>query len=373
MAGADLLTVLLAGDDAAREDALARVLESRDRAGRSLVTDAERAVRHNPASTITTGADGVATVRVAHRGYVAGRFATRSIGELRRAVVGRAVPSAPAPTLSVLEGSTLLTDIGALQAMAATDTLFQVASQFNCLEAPHPAIVPVADYVHDSTQGPRAAISAFPGTLVRHYAALNGRGGAFTQSAERQLNLLAEALPREVGEVHNGYLRVQDLRDPDGAAAALAENADLIRVGVHDGIDVVLGADWWGAVEGTPTIAQVFTSTLAAGMYGPGEPVTGPLVGICRALLRAAYLGTLLAAVDLGRTRVVLTMIGGGAFGNPHPLIWEAVLEAFDEVSALGAGPLTVVVNSRTISQSIDSDLLDAECRRRGGAFRTLT
>jgi len=370
MAGADLLTILLAGDDAQGKEALARVRASRDQADRSLVADAERAVRQDPPKTITFDDDGVATVRVADRRYGGGRFATRSIGELRRAVVDRAVPGAPAPTLSVLEGSTLLTDIGALQAMAATDTLFQVASQFNCLEAPYAAIVPVADYIHDSTQGPRAAFSAFPGTLVRHYAAPDGRGGTFAQSAERQLNLLADALPREVGQAYNGYLRVEDLGDPDGAAAALAENADLIRVGVHDAVEVVLGANWWGAVEGTPRIAQAFTSTLAAGMYGAGEPVTGPLADVCRALLRAAYLGTLLAAVDLGRTRVVLTMIGGGAFGNPHALIWEAVLAAFDEVSALGAGPLTVVVNSRSISQSIDPAVVEADCRRRGGAFR---
>lgn len=105
-------------------------------------------------------------------------------------------------------------------------------------------------------------------------------------------------------------------------------------------------------------------------MYGQGEPVTGSLAEICRCLLRAAYLGTLLSAVHLGRTRVVLTMIGGGAFGNPHTLIWEAILAAVDEVSSLGAGPLTVVVNSRSISQSIKPDVVDAECRRRGGAFR---
>src|SRR5207237_739638 len=42
---------------------------------------------------------------------------------------------------------------------------------FNCLEAPGSFVTPVAEYFHDPTQGPRASISAFPATLVRHYAA----------------------------------------------------------------------------------------------------------------------------------------------------------------------------------------------------------
>ncbi len=37
-----------------------------------------------------------------------------------------------------------------------------------------------------------------------------------------------------------------------------------------------------------------------------------PTPAAARQLLRAAYLGTLLAAVSLGRTRVTLTLIGGG-------------------------------------------------------------
>jgi hypothetical protein len=62
------------------------------------------------------------------------------------------------------------TDIGSLQATAGAGTLFPAASQFNCLESPGPYVVDVADYFHDQTQGPRASISAFPGTLPRHYA-----------------------------------------------------------------------------------------------------------------------------------------------------------------------------------------------------------
>ena len=61
--------------------------------------------------------------------------------------------------------------------------LFQVASQFNCLEAPGSFVVPVADYLHDPTQGPRASVSAFPATLVRHYAAPQPGGQRFVQAS----------------------------------------------------------------------------------------------------------------------------------------------------------------------------------------------
>ena len=81
----------------------------------------------------------------------------------------------------VLDGASPVTDIGALQATAPAGSLFQVASQFNCLEAPDARITRVADYIHDPTQGPRASISAFPGTFIRHYAAPTAEGARFVQ------------------------------------------------------------------------------------------------------------------------------------------------------------------------------------------------
>jgi AhpD family alkylhydroperoxidase len=93
----------------------------------------------------------------------------------------------------VLDGASPATDIGALQATAPAGSLFQVASQFNCLEAPYATVTDIADYFHDSTQGPRASISAFPGTFVRHYAAPGRAGTRFVQTTNgRQLNLLDE-------------------------------------------------------------------------------------------------------------------------------------------------------------------------------------
>ncbi len=99
-------------------------------------------------------------------------------------------------------------------------------------------------------------------------------------------------------------------------------------------------------------------------MYGGGVNVE-----VCRQLLRAAYLGTLLSAVSLGRTRVVLTLIGGGVFGNPISLIWEAIQWALCEVEPLLARDLDVVVNGRNLGGSIEKEALVAAVGARGGVL----
>jgi O-acetyl-ADP-ribose deacetylase (regulator of RNase III) len=116
----------------------------------------------------------------------------------------------------------------------------------------------------------------------------------------------------------------------------------------------------------------VFTSTLAAGGYGLGEAFGGAVERICRQLLRAAYLGTLLAALSVGKRRVVLTMIGGGVFGNPHKLICECALWAVQEVERMGRGELEVVLNARDLSRGVDRTWLRGECEQRGGVLRSL-
>jgi hypothetical protein len=253
--------------------------------------------------------------------------------------------------------------------------LFQVASQFNCLEATGPHVVDVTEYFHDPTQGPRASISAFPGTLLRHYAA-PGAGGRFVQqSGGPQIDLLADVFASGKSPVRDGYLFDHGGMGAATLAAALEAGFDRIRLGVHDDVQVVLGYNWDGAVQDSERrrVAQVFTSTVAGGWYG-GENELGPAFqATCRQTLRAAYLGTLLAAVALGRSPAVLTLIGGGVFGNPAGLIWEAVLAAFDEVQRLTAGPLDVVVNGYNLRRLLDGQGIPlarilGDVRDRGGA-----
>ena len=351
---------------------LLAVVGSRGAGDAGQVARVEAEIAADPARAIRFDATGAATVTGGGRSYQGGRFEVLRLCELRaRALAARARAGRPAArrTLWVFDGASPATDIGALQATAAPGSLFQVASQFNCLEAPGSFVTPVAEYFHDPTQGPRASISAFPATLVRHYAAPGEDGTRFIQQTDgRQLSLLADVCEPDVATVRNGYLRASDIVKPPVFARALDERFDSIAVGVHDSAEVVLGADFTGEVAAAPhrTIAQVFTSTIAGGMYGSLDEDRAS-AAICRQLQRAAYLGTLLAAAALGKRRVALTLIGGGVFANPMRTIWDAILWASDQLTWYLHADLSIIVNGRHLRAELPHAELQAAAAARGG------
>ncbi len=350
------------------------VLASRGGGDRRLLLRAEGDVRAAGPDCFRFDALGDATLYAGGQRYAAGRFELLSLQALRsRAHQAQQRSSQVAARLRVCicDGAGLATDIGALQAFAPPRTLFQVASQFNCLEAPGAFITEVADYLHDPTQGPRASVSAFPGTLLRHYAAPETAASAegmvsaarrFVQQTDGpQINLLAAACRPGIATVRNGYLRPDDVQDASAFAALLEEKFEALCVGVHEQVQVVLGCDWDGGVSGAAhrRIAQVFTSTMAAGMYGDLDDEGASrdrksVSRILQALQRLAYLGTLLAAAAHGKDYVVLTLIGGGVFGNPLPVIWQAIKWAVAQVSPHLHRDLLVVINGRNLGEQID-------------------
>ncbi len=329
---------------------------------RSVVREFEEIVANDPAGAFSFDSDGFATLG----SYQAGRFRCRSIGELygkvpRRTDNGRL-------TLWLFEGTGSSTDIGSLQAVAPSGTLFQVASQYNCLEAPRSRLVPVEAYFEDPTQGPRASISAFPGTLLRHYSAPGLNGERFVQLDGRpQINLLHRVTGDSVAQVSNGYLMSKLVKDPKAFAELLSERFEDIEIGHHENVQVVLGANWDGEVSGCPVISQVLTSTLAAGLYGKVNFRQKDWLQITQQLQRAAYLGTLLAAVSTGCRYVVLTLIGGGVFGNPAPVIWDSIVWACREVQSRIQNDLTVVVNGRDLSRSMSLSQPATDVQEFGG------
>jgi hypothetical protein len=339
------------------------VIATAGKGDRAQVGKAEAAVRADPVAAFTFDDGGRATLTAAGRTWRAGRFEPLSIGALRTRATSQ-LSDRGRIRLWVLEGASPATDIASLQSQAGNHTLFQVASQFNCLEAMGPRLTAIENYFYDPTQGPRASISAFPGTLLRHYSAPDGQGHRFVQMNDgRQIELLADVCAPGVAAVRNGYLLAENVADPKAFTRDLEVSFDAIRVGIHDDLEVVLGYDWDGGVEDRPLIAQVFTSTLAAGGYGG----TSGLLGACRQLLRAAYLGTVLAADRLGRRRVVLTLIGGGAFQNPPQLIWEAILWALDEAKRVISRDLDVIINGRNLGEQLDRQTILSAVRDRGG------
>jgi hypothetical protein len=220
--------------------------------------------------------------------------------------------------------------------------VFQVASQFNLLEMIGPDVKPedgVTRYETDRTQGPACAIAAGAATIYRNYfAPVGGRSG---QTRIRQLDALA-AVGAELGGIlglsvdalwtmQNGYA----LCTPEGLdaitgwlAAATPEEIDRVRgklcIGVHSDVEVTDVEEGQG-----PVVSQAFCSALPVA-YSDVRSVQWR--AFASLVLEAAYEATMWAAVENARrggsTIVLLTSLGGGAFGNEEAWILGAMRRA---------------------------------------------
>lgn len=228
--------------------------------------------------------------------------------------------------------------------------LFQVASQFNLLEMLSPSVTPedgVTRYAGDPTQGPACAIAAGAATIFRNY--FIPMAGALGQTRESQLDALSDvglalsaALDRPVGQLwqmRNGYA----LCSREGMAqiarfldAASDERIDAIRgrlrIGVHWDVEVTDGTS-----PPRPHVSQAFCSALPLS-YSSLAFAEGR--AFATLVLEAAYEATLLAAVANAQrgasNRVLLTLLGGGAFGNDRHWILSAIRRALRLPSAQG-------------------------------------
>ena len=196
-------------------------------------------------------------------------------------------------------------------------------------------------YAGDPTQGPACAIAAGAATLYRNYfAPVDGERG---QTAERQLDGLHDlgvALSRALGRpvealwaMRNGYA----LCTPEGLSAigdhlGGADEAErdhlrgLLRIGVHRDVEVTDTATSPG-----PRVSQAFCSALPVA-YGAGPRARW--APFAQLVLEAAYEATLaqaaLTAANGGSPVVLLTRLGGGAFGNADTWIDAAIRRALD-------------------------------------------
>lgn len=264
------------------------------------------------------------------REFDVGTFTTPSLEQLREATRGRC------PGRLQLR-HIVVDDALELHAQAENaGALFQVASQFNCLEFAGPEATPelgVTCYASDPTQGPACALAAAAATVYRNYfAPVNGRAG---QTAANQLNNL-DALAQRLGtagqlfEVRNGYTH-SDAERLTALASALRSHAredllGLVKIGLQQRALVTFRSRFDEPPK--PTWAsQAFCSALSCGYTRVAPHHWEPLATLA---LDAAYEATLLAAaLDLatatGSGRVWLTFLGGGAFGNPRSWIAAAI------------------------------------------------
>ncbi len=220
----------------------------------------------------------------------------------------------------------------------AAGALFQVASQFNLLEMVGPEVPPergVTGYVDDHTQGPACAIAAAAGTVYRAY--FHPVGDRIGQSADRQIDCLADVEARlrrddeSMWAMRNGYalpsreqLREVRRRIEHSSASEIDALRDALRIGVQWNTAVTLPG-----AEGQ--VSQAYCSALPIAYSRLPSRDWEPFG---RLVLEGAYEATLAAAVlqsaRSGNRRVFLTLLGGGAFGNPGAWIIDAIERALD-------------------------------------------
>lgn len=224
--------------------------------------------------------------------------------------------------------------------------LFQVASQFNVLEMVGEHVTPergVTGYAYDLTQGPACAMAAGAATIYRNY--LVPVGGQTGQTCDRQLDtlaLLGAALSaklhrpvRDLWNMQNGYAlcRADGLTAiTDLLAGADDDLRDRLRgqlaIGLHRNVQVtdVVGEPGQYASQAFCSALPVAYSHLPASDWA-----------LCaRLVLEATYEATLLAAAEQagagGSNIVLLTRVGGGAFGNDAVWIDDAIERALSIV-----------------------------------------
>ncbi|RAI35588.1 hypothetical protein [Rhodoplanes serenus] len=232
------------------------------------------------------------------------------------------------------------------QAPEYVGALFQVASQFNALEMIDPSVTPedgVTRYEHDRTQGPACAMAAGAATIYRNYFV--PVGDQIGQTTERQLDGLADIgaalsarLGRPVADLwawRNGYALCTrqglDLID-DHLRAIGPTQADVLagklRIGIHRDVEVTDGPD-----RSRPVVSQAFCSALPVAY---GRVPQQHWATFARLVLDAAYEATVLEAVINARRGasniVLLTLLGGGAFGNAPEWILAAIRRALQKV-----------------------------------------
>jgi len=272
------------------------------------------------------------------RTYGVGTLELVSFHDLRERVQSGANPSSGRLKLRLVSG-----DVRRLHASPElSGALFQVASQFNLLEMISPEVTPeqgVTRYETDKTQGPACAIAAGAATIYRNYFV--PVGDQIGQTSRRQLDGLADvgtALAEILGKpvdalwtMRNGYA----LCTRSGLTAigewldsSTPEQIDrvrgLLRIGLHHDVEVTDSAD-----PEPPVVSQAFCSALPVA-YSEIAPLHWR--GFASLVLEAAYEATLWAAVAnarrAGSNTVLLTSLGGGAFGNNDTWIASAMSRA---------------------------------------------
>ena len=239
-----------------------------------------------------------------------------------------------------------------LTSLDFSDALFQVASQFNLLEMKDPSLTPengVEVYWSDPTQGPKCAQAAIGATLYRNYF-IEMPDGSEGQSAANQINCLDSVLERLNArkefdwQYSNGYILIT--KNDFSIINKIIDECDeeeldklrsLLKVGIHWNAEVNDGSEALNRF-----VTQIFCSALPLSYCQHYDPTITYKDGanLSKLILEATEEATILAGIinkqKTKSNKVVLTKIGGGAFGNRHEWIANATQRALSKYRNYG-------------------------------------
>lgn len=211
-------------------------------------------------------------------------------------------------------------DTSSLQYDAEPDTVFQVASNFNCLEVSSTTDNPLngkylSFLMEDTTQGPSASGGAVCGAfqiLNKHF--------------ESPISLLEDVCITD----KNGKLMEEKVSQEQ--VDKLSTQQQHIKVGILRNTHPVINrnATLGDTIIYTPQdthIHQVFTSTCIVRRQSKKS------LELQEILLRVAYEAVYLLAIQEHSHNIVLTMVGGGVFRNDRNTIIRIISETHKKYS----------------------------------------
>ena len=218
--------------------------------------------------------------------------------------------------------------------------MFQVASQFNCLEFISDNVTPedgITGYINDHTQGPACAVACGAAAAYRNY--LVSQGSSIGQTADNQLNAMDVVFFKvnshnceDTLQYRNGYLDVNGidaLLKLNGTFLSSKEKrddmADKIKVAAHYNTqvtDLPKGRQFFVNQCFGAAPAITYSACIADQVYWQSLSQT-----ILDATYEASLWHTILShnKTSSKRPKLLLTKVGGGVFGNHSSWICKSM------------------------------------------------
>ena len=253
--------------------------------------------------------------------------------------------------------------------------VFQVASQFNCLEMIGKTYTPnmgVTIYSDDPTQGPACAMACPAALVYRNYFVKHFKNNTqYNGQCEQQIDNLediGELLGNTTNQfwiMQNGYVIIDNVTKLEQVSTEINRKPsnsvrDALRVGVHWSTSVVNNTEKNLMKH---RVCQVYASALPVSTtYNTKIPYThiDTWTDFAKCILDGSYMATLCIAALIAlksqkRIKCYLTLIGGGAFGNKPEWIIEAIKKALDEYAVY---PIDVkLVHFNIISEKYKAEI----------------